>query len=43
MLIDVEISRGRNMVKKQAQKILKYEYFTIKVQCMWKVSIRVIC
>jgi len=33
MSIDVEISRGRNMVKKQAQKILKYEDLTIEIQC----------
>jgi len=38
MSIDVEISRGRNMFKKQAQKILKYEDLTIEIQCMWKVN-----
>jgi len=42
MSIDVKISRGRNMVTKQAWKILKYEDLTIEIQCMWKVNTKVI-
>ena len=30
------------MVKKQAQKILKYEDLEIEIQCMWKENTKVI-
>ena len=42
MLIDVAISRDRNVIKKEAEKILKYKNLTIEIQCMWKVKTRVI-
>ena len=31
MLIDVAISGDRNMIKKEAEKILKYKDITIKI------------
>jgi len=37
MLIDVAISGDRNVVKKRAEKILKYKDRTIEIQRMWKV------
>ena len=42
MLIDVAISAGRNVIKKQAEKILKYKDLTIKIQRMWNVKTNVI-
>ena len=42
MLIDVPISGDRNVIKKEAEKILKYKDLTIEIQCMWKVKTRVI-
>jgi hypothetical protein len=42
MLIDVGISGDRNVVKKEAEKILKYEDLTIEIQRMWNVKARVI-
>jgi hypothetical protein len=42
MLIDVAISGDRNVIKKEAEKILKYKDLTIEVQCMWNVKTRVI-
>jgi hypothetical protein len=42
MLIDVAISRNRNVIKKEAEKILKYKDLTIEIQCMWNVKSRVI-
>jgi hypothetical protein len=42
MLIDVAISGDRNVTKKEAEKILKYEDLTIEIQCMWNVKTRVI-
>ena len=42
MLIDVAISGDRNMIKKEAEKILKYKDLTIEIQRMWKVKPRVI-
>jgi hypothetical protein len=41
MLIDVAISRDRNVVKKEAE-ILKYKDLTIEIQRMRKVKTRVI-
>ena len=35
MLIDVEISGDRNVIKKEAEKILKYKVLTIEIQLMW--------
>jgi len=34
MLINVEISGHRNVIKKEAEKILEYKDLTIKIQCM---------
>jgi hypothetical protein len=42
MLIDVEISGDRNVIKKEAEKILKYKDRTIEIQHMWNVKTRVI-
>jgi len=42
MLIDVAISGDRNVIKKEAEKILKYKDLTIAIQFMWKVKTRVI-
>jgi hypothetical protein len=32
MLIDVAVSGDRNMMKKEAENILKYKSFTIEIQ-----------
>jgi hypothetical protein len=37
MLIDVAISGDRNMIKTEAEKILKYRDLTIEIQRMWNV------
>jgi hypothetical protein len=42
MLIDVAISGDRNVIKKEAEKILKYKDLTIEIQRMWNVKARVI-
>ena len=42
MLIDVAISGDRNVIKKEAEKILKYEDLTIEIQRMWNVKTKVI-
>jgi hypothetical protein len=42
MLIDVAISRDRNVIKKEAEKILKYKDLTIEIQRIWNVKARVI-
>jgi hypothetical protein len=42
MLIDVAISEGRNVIKKEAEKILKYKDLTIEIQRMWNVKTKVI-
>jgi hypothetical protein len=34
MLIDVEISGERNVIKKEAEKIVKFKNLTIEIQCM---------
>ena len=38
MLIDVAIPGNRNVIKKEAEKILKYNDLTIEIQRMWKVK-----
>jgi hypothetical protein len=40
MLIDVTISEDRNVVKKEAAKILQYTNLTIVIQPMWIVKNR---
>ena len=42
MLIDVAISGDRNVIKKEAVKILKYKDLTIEIQRMWNVKTKVI-
>jgi hypothetical protein len=42
VLIDVAISGDRNVIKRETEKILKYKYFTTKVQRMWNVKTKVI-
>jgi homoserine kinase len=40
MLIDVAILGGRNVIQKEAEKILKYEDLTMEIQRMWNVKTR---
>ena len=42
MLIEVAISGDRNVIKKEAEKILKYKDLTIEIQRMWNVKTKVI-
>ena len=42
LLIDVAISGDRNVIKKEAEKILKYKDLTIEIQRMWNVKTRVV-
>ena len=42
VLIDVAISGDRNVIKKEADKILKYIDLTIEIQRMWNVKTKVI-
>jgi hypothetical protein len=42
MLIDVAIPGDRNVIQKEADKILKYKNLTIEIQHMWNVKHRVI-
>jgi len=42
MLIDVAISGDRNVIKKEAEKILKCKDLTIEIQRMWNVKTKVI-
>jgi len=42
MLIDVAISGDGNVIKKEAEKILKYKNLTIEIQRMWNVKTKVI-
>jgi hypothetical protein len=42
MLIDVAISGDRNVIKKEAEKIIKCKDFTIQIQRMWSVKTKVI-
>ena len=41
ILIDVAISGDRNVIKKEAEKILKYKDLTIEIQRMWNVKTKV--
>jgi len=41
MLIDVAIPGDRNVIKKEAGKILKYKDLTIQIQHMWNVKTKV--
>jgi hypothetical protein len=42
MLIDVAISGDRNVIKKEAEKILKYKDLTIEIHRMWNVKRKMI-
>jgi hypothetical protein len=42
MLIDIKIPKDRNVIKKEAEKILKYKDLITETQCMWNVKARVI-
>jgi hypothetical protein len=42
MLIEATISGDRDVIKKVAEKILKYKDLTIKIQRMWNVKTKVI-
>jgi hypothetical protein len=42
MSIDVAIPADRNVMKKEAEKILKYKDLTIEIQRMWNVKAKVI-
>jgi hypothetical protein len=41
MLIDVAISGDRNVIKKEAEKILKYKALITEIQRMWNVTTKV--
>ena len=40
-LIGVAISGDRNVIKKEAEKILKYKDLTIEIQRMWNIKTKV--
>jgi hypothetical protein len=42
MLIDVAISGDRNVIKKEAEKILIYKDLTIEIKSMWNIKTKVI-
>ena len=42
MLIDDAISGDKNVIKKEAEKILKYKDLTIEIQRVWNVKTKVI-
>jgi hypothetical protein len=42
ILIDAVISGDRNVIKKEAEKILKYKNLTTEIQRMWNVKTKVI-
>jgi len=42
MVRDVAISGDRNVIKKEAEKILKYKDLIIEIQPMWNVKAQVI-
>jgi hypothetical protein len=42
MLIAVAIPGSRNVIKKEAEKILKYKDLTTEIQRMWNVKAKVI-
>jgi hypothetical protein len=42
VLIDVALSRDRNVIKEEAEEILKYRDLVIEIQRVWNVKSKVI-
>ena len=42
MLVEAAVPRDRNVVKKEAENILKYKDHIIEIQPMWNVKAKVI-
>jgi len=42
LLVDVLIPGDRNVIKKEAEKILMYKDLIIDIQCMWNVKAKLI-
>ena len=42
LLVDVAIPGDGNVIKKEAEKILKYKDLTVEIQRMWNVKTKVI-
>jgi hypothetical protein len=42
MLIDIAVPGDRNVIKKEAEMMLKYKDLNIEIQRMWNVKARVI-
>jgi len=42
MLIDVAVSGDRNVIQKEAKKILKYKDLTVEIQRIWNVKTKMI-
>jgi hypothetical protein len=42
IIIDVAISEDRNVIKKEAEKFLKYKDLSTEIQRMWNVKTKVI-
>jgi hypothetical protein len=42
MSIDVAIPADRNVIKKEAEMILKYKDRTIEIECMWNLKAKFI-
>jgi len=42
VLIDVAISGDRNVIKKEAETVLKYKYLLVEIQHVWNVKTIVI-
>jgi len=42
MLIDFAVSGDRNVIKKEADEILKYKDLTTEIQCMWNLKSKVL-
>ena len=42
MLIDIAIPGDRNVIKREAEKILKYTDLIKEIQCMWNVKAKAI-
>jgi hypothetical protein len=41
MLIDIAIPGDRHVIKKEAEKILKYKDLIMEIQCLWNVKTKV--